>query len=98
MSNANAKATATKLAQERCRGRKLGEIVLRGSVMIRKTEDEERIIGAFLEGEDAAALYAVLKAFYSEKMPKGASLEEADPPGAEGEATEVEDESAGDES
>lgn len=61
-------SAALKVAQEKAASSNLLDIVHKGHALIRVSDGKEEIVATCLNRQDAAAIYAVLRAFYAEKM------------------------------
>jgi hypothetical protein len=67
-SNTGKPNTVLKTAKDKSESSRLGELVQRGHALIRKSEGKEEIVATCLNKSDAAAIYAVVRAFYMECM------------------------------
>lgn len=70
-SSAKKTTAILKTAQEKAALANLASIVHKGHALIRVEEGKEEIVAACLKRDDAAAIYAVIRAFYSERMDEG---------------------------
>lgn len=67
-SNTGKPNAVLKSAQDKSESSKLDDLVHRGHALIRKSEGKEQIVATCLDKSDAAAIYAVIRAFYAECM------------------------------